>query len=71
LDGHTLLRNCLLKHVIEGKIEERIEVTGRRGRRRKKLLDDLKERRRYWKLKQEALDHTLCRFLFGRGYGPV
>jgi len=37
-----LRRNCLLKHVIEGKIEGRIEVAGRRGRRSKKLLDDLK-----------------------------
>jgi hypothetical protein len=33
--GHILRRNCLLKHVIEGKIEGRIKVTGRRGRRRK------------------------------------
>jgi len=31
--GHILLRNCLLKHVIEGKIEGRIKVMGRRGRR--------------------------------------
>jgi hypothetical protein len=57
--GHILLRNCLLKHVIEGKLEERIEMTGRRGRRRKQLLDDLKEKRRYCKLKEEALDRTL------------
>jgi hypothetical protein len=49
--GHILCRNCLLKHVIEGKVEGRIEMTKRRGRRRKKLLDDLKEKRRYWKLK--------------------
>jgi hypothetical protein len=35
--GHILRRNCLLKHVIERKIEERIEVTGRRGRKRKQL----------------------------------
>jgi hypothetical protein len=41
--GHILCRNCLLKHVIYGKIGERIEVLGRRGRRRKQLLDDLKE----------------------------
>jgi hypothetical protein len=41
--GHILRRNCLLKHVIEGKTEGRIEVTGRRGRRRKQLLDDLQE----------------------------
>jgi hypothetical protein len=45
--------------VIEGKLEGRIEMTGRRGRRRKQLLDDLKEKIRYWKLKEEALDHTL------------
>jgi hypothetical protein len=45
--GHILRRNCLLKHVIEGKLEGRIELTGRRGRRRKQLLDDLKEKRRY------------------------
>jgi hypothetical protein len=42
--------------VIEGKLEGRIEMTGRRGRRRKQLLDDIKEKRRYWKLKEEALD---------------
>jgi hypothetical protein len=41
--GHILRRNCLLKHVFEGKIEGRIEVTGRRGRRLKQLLNDLKE----------------------------
>jgi replicative superfamily II helicase len=69
--GHILRRNCLLKHVIEGKLEGRIEMTGRRGRRRKQLLDDLKEKRRYWKLKEETLDFTLWRSRFGRGYGPV
>jgi hypothetical protein len=45
--------------VIEGQLEGRIEMTGRRGRRCKQLLDDLKEKRRYWKFKEEALDHTL------------
>jgi hypothetical protein len=45
--GHILRRNCLLKHVIEGKLEGRIEMTGRRERRRKQLLDDLKEKRGY------------------------
>jgi hypothetical protein len=34
-------------------------VTERRGRRHKKLLDDLKERRRYSNLKEEALDRTM------------
>ena len=60
-------RNCLLKQVIEGKIE----VTGRRGRRRRKLLDDLKERRGYSQLKEEALYRTIWRARFGRGFGPV
>jgi hypothetical protein len=69
--GHVLLRNCLLKHVIEEKLEGRIEVTGRRGRRRKQLLDDLKEKRGYWELKEQAPDRTLRRNRFGRGYGPV
>jgi hypothetical protein len=41
LIGHVLRRNFLLKHVIEGKIKGRIEVTGGRGRRHKQLLDDL------------------------------
>jgi len=43
--GHILRRTCLLRRVIEGKIKGGIEVTGRRGRRRKKLLDGIKERR--------------------------
>ena len=43
--GHILRRNCLLQRVIEGKIKTGIEVKGRRGRRRRKLLDDLKERK--------------------------
>jgi hypothetical protein len=69
--GHIFCRNVLLKHVIEGKLEGKIGMTGRGGRRRKQLLDDLKERRRYWKLKEEALDRILWRTRFGRGYGPV
>ena len=43
--AHILRRNCLLKQVIEGKMKGEIEVTRRQGRRRKKLLDDLKDRR--------------------------
>jgi hypothetical protein len=69
--GHTLRRNCLLQRVIVGKIKGGIEVTGRRGRRHRKLLDDLKKRRRYSHLKEEALDHTMWRARFGRGFGPV
>jgi hypothetical protein len=52
MDGHFLHRNCLLIHVIEGKVEERMEMTGRRGRRPKQLLDDLKETRGYCELKE-------------------
>ena len=69
--GHILRRNCLLQQVIEGKIQGGIEVTGRQGRRRRKLLDDLKERRGYSYLKEEALDRTMWTASFGRGFGPV
>jgi len=62
--GHILRRNCLLQQVIEGKIKGVIEVTGRRGRRRRKLLDDLKERGGYSHLKEYALDHTMWRARF-------
>jgi hypothetical protein len=55
LFGHIWLGNCLLKHVIEGKMEERTEVTGRRERWCKKPLDEFKGMRVYWKLKEEAL----------------
>jgi hypothetical protein len=58
--GHILRRNCLLSHIIKGKIIG----TRRRGRRRKQLLDDLKEARRDWKLKEEAQDRTLWRTQF-------
>jgi hypothetical protein len=68
---HILHRNCLRKRVVVGKMEERIEMTGRRGRRRKKLLDNLKETTGYWKLKKDALDCPLWRSRFGRRYGPV
>jgi hypothetical protein len=45
-------------------------MTERRGRRRRKLLDDLKEGRGYSHLKEEALDRTVWRAGFGRGFGP-
>ena len=66
--GHILRGNCLLKQVIEGKIKEQIEVT---RRRRKKLLDDPKDRRGYCELKEEALDGTMWRNRLARGFGPV
>jgi hypothetical protein len=68
---HIFRRNCLLQRVIEGKIQGGIEVTGRQGRRHMKLLDDLKERRGYSHLNKEALDRTMWRGRFGRGFGPV
>jgi hypothetical protein len=69
--GHILRRNCLLQRVIEGKIKEEIKVTGRQGRRRRKLLDDLKKSRGYSHLKEEALDCTMWRAGFGKGFGHV
>ena len=69
--GHILRRNCLLQRVIEGKIKGGIEVRRRRGTRRRKLLDDLQERRGYSHLKEEALDRTMWRARFGTGFGPV
>jgi hypothetical protein len=69
--GHILRRNCLLRQVTEGKIKGGIEVTGRRGRRHRKLLDVLKERRGYLHRKEEALDRSMWRARFGRGFGPV
>ena len=69
--GHILRRNCLLKQVIEGKIKGGMEVARRRGRRRKKLLDGLKDSRGYCHLKEEALDRTVWRNHFGGGFGPV
>ena len=69
--GHISRRNCLLQWVIEGKIQGGIEVIGRQGRRRRKLLEGLKERRGYSHLKEEALDRTMWRARFGSGFGPV
>ena len=63
----TAFYNGLLKERYEGGIE----VTGRQGRRCRKLLDDLKERRGYSHFKEEALDRTMWRARFGRSFGPV
>ena len=48
-----------------------IEVTGRRGRRRRKLLDELRDRRGYYHLKEEVLDRSMWRARFGTGFGIV
>jgi len=69
--GHILRRNCLLQRVIEGNIKGGIEVTGSRGKKRRKILDDLKERRGYSHLKEEALDRNMWRARFGRGFESV
>jgi hypothetical protein len=69
--GHILRRNCLLQRVAEGKIKGGIEVTERQGRRRRKLLDDLKEMTGFSHLKEKALDRTMWRARFGRGFGTV
>jgi hypothetical protein len=63
---HILHRNCLLQRVIEGKIKGGIDVTGRRGRTHRKLLDDLKERRGYCHLKEEGLNSTMENSLWKR-----
>jgi hypothetical protein len=66
-----LRRNCLLQQVIEGKIKGRTKMKRRRGIRRRKLSDELKERRGYSHLKEEVLDCTMWRARFGRGFEPV
>ena len=58
--GHILRRNCLLHDAIEGQM---MEVKGV-GRRRTHLLDDLRNRRRYWELKEEAEDRKRWRRQF-------
>jgi len=63
---HTLLWNRLLKHDIELKT-----AVGRRRRRRKQLLDNLRENRIKWNLREEELDGTRGRRSFGKSYGPV
>jgi hypothetical protein len=61
----------LKERVIEEKIQGQKEVTRRRGKRCKKLLDDLGDRRGYSYLKEEALDRIKWRNRIGRGCGPV
>jgi len=69
--GNILRRKCLLKQLTEGKIKGEIEVTRRRGRRCRKLLDYLKDRSGCSHLKEEALDCTMWRNHFRRGFGLV
>jgi len=64
-------RNGPEDSIICGEFLKDMRNVGRRRRRRRKLLYDLKERRGYSHLKEEALDRTVCRAGFGRGFGPV
>lgn len=66
-----MLTSCVCTPSKTRKIEKNIERTGRRGRRRIRLVDDRKIARRYCQLKDEALDHTVWRASFERVYGPV
>jgi hypothetical protein len=54
-----LRRKCILKSIIEGRLDGRISALGRRGSRRKQLLDDFKENKKFWKLKEEAVELRL------------
>ena len=64
-NDHILRRSCSLKHGFEEKVEGSIEVKGKRGRRHKQILVDVKETRRCWNLQGESLDHPLQRTRFG------
>jgi hypothetical protein len=64
---HAMYMNCFLNTFFE----EKVEMTGRRGRRHKLILNDLAEAIGYWKLKEEAPDRNLWRNRFGGGCGPV
>jgi hypothetical protein len=64
--GHILRNNHLFKHVIEER-----EWMGRPGRRCKELLDNLKEKRRYWKLKRGSTRWHCLETLLWKSYGPV
>jgi hypothetical protein len=61
---HVFCKNGPLKQAVRGK-------KGKQGKICKQLRDYLKETRKYWKLKEEALDRFLLRTRLGRGYGPV
>jgi hypothetical protein len=69
--GHIFRRICLLRQIVEEKIKERIEVTERGERRSRKLLDDLKKRRGYSHLREEAPDRCMWRARSGRGFETV
>ena len=51
--------------------ERKREGMRRQEGRCHQVPDDVKEKRSYWNLKEEALDHFQWRLMFGRGYGQV
>jgi hypothetical protein len=65
------LAHTLPKPEEQAEIKGEIKVTGRRGRKSRKLLDDLKEMRGNSHLKEKALDRIKWRARFGRGLGLV
>ena len=60
--GHILRRNCFLDDAIEGQMTE-VKGVGRR-KRRTQPLHDLRNRKRYWELQEEAEDQKRCRRQF-------
>jgi hypothetical protein len=65
------VETAFYKGLLKERYKGRYEVTGRQGRRRRKLMDGLKESREYSHLKEKALDRTMWRARFGRGFGPA
>jgi hypothetical protein len=65
--GNGIDRHFLLKNFVERKVEG----TETRGRRRKQLLNNLTETKRFWKLQEEEPESILWKIRFGKDYGPV
>ena len=64
--GHMVRRDIILKHLTDGEVKGSTKISGRWGRRRDQLLDDLKEKVSYRELKKKAQDHTLRKTFFNR-----
>ena len=58
------------RHFIEGN-KRKDRRNGKTWKKSEHLLDDRQERRRHWKLKQEALDRIPCKIRYEKFYGPV
>ena len=57
-----LCMNCFIQKIIEGQVEGKIDVKGRRERRRKQLPDELKKREDTgdWEIERESTQIILC-----------